>query len=195
MKNPDIISAVKPVIDVFNKLGIHYYIGGSVASSTYGLARSTLDVDIVSDIKSENVSKLVKILEASYYIDEEMILDAIQRRSSFNLIHLETMLKVDVFVAKEGLYHKKAFERRRKDTLDEEDSKAVFYIVSPEDIILSKLDWYRLGGGVSERQWNDVMGVLKVQRDLLDMKYLQHWASELGLADLLERVLTDARID
>ncbi len=195
MESPDIISALKPVAEVFDKLGIHYCIVGSVASSTYGLARSTLDIDIVSDIKSENVPKLVKTLEASYYIDEEMILDAIQRRSSFNLIHLETMLKVDVFVVKDGLYYKKAFDRRRKDTLDEEDPTAEFYLVSPEDIILSKLDWYRLGGGVSERQWYDVLGVLKVQRDLLDMKYLRFWASELGLVDLLERARNNARID
>jgi len=118
MKSPDIISAVKPVVEAFDKLGIPYYIGGSVASSTYGLARSTLDIDMVSDLKSENVHKLVKILEAAYYIDEDMILDAIQRRSSFNLIHLETMLKVEVFVAKEGLYHQEAFDRRRKDTLN-----------------------------------------------------------------------------
>lgn len=195
MKSPDIISAVKPVVEAFDKLGIPYYIGGSVASSTYGLARSTLDIDMVSDLKSENVHKLVKILEASYYIDEDMILDAIQRRSSFNLIHLETMFKVDVFVAKEGSYHKEAFVRRRKDTLDEDDPTVEFYLVSPEDIILNKLDWYRLGGGVSERQWNDVLGVLKVQRNLLDMKYLRHWASELGLVDLLERVLSDTGTD
>ena len=163
MKSPDIISAVKPVVEAFDKLGIPYYIGGSVASSTYGLARSTLDIDMVSDLKSENVHKLVKILEASYYIDEDRILDAIQRRSSFNLIHLETMFKVDVFVAKEGSYHKETFVRRRKDTLDEDDPTVEFYLASPEDIILNKLDWYRLGGGVSERQWNDILGVLKEQ--------------------------------
>ncbi|MFQ5688042.1 MAG: hypothetical protein ACE5GV_15450, partial [Candidatus Scalindua sp.] len=101
MKSPDIISAVKPVVEGFDKLGIPYYIGGSVASSTYGLARSTLDVDMVSDLKSEYVHQLVKMLEATYYIDEGVILNAIQRRSTFNLIHLESMLKVDVFVERE----------------------------------------------------------------------------------------------
>lgn len=194
MKNPDILSAVKPVVDAFDKLGIPYYIGGSVASSAYGMARSTLDIDMVSDLSPEHVRPLVKILEVSYYIDKDMILDAIRRRSSFNLIHLETMFKVDVFITKEGIYHKEAFNRRMKNSLDDEQS-AEFYLASPEDIILNKLDWYRLGGYISERQWNDVLGVVKVQKNNLNMEYLWHWASELKLVDLLKNALNDAGIE
>lgn len=147
MKSPDILAAIKPVVEAFKKLGIHYYIGGSVASSAYGIARATLDVDMVSDLKPQHVHSLVTMLETSYYIDEEMILDAIKNRASFNLIHLETMLKVDVFIVKEGPYHKESFKRRRKDSIDEDETSVEIYLVSAEDIILNKLDWYRMSYG------------------------------------------------
>ena len=192
MRNPDILAATEPVVEAFEKLGILYCIGGSVASSAYGIPRSTMDVDMVSDLKPTSVRPLVRILEQYYYIDENMILDAIERRSSFNIIHLETMLKIDIFVAKNTPYHIETFKRRRKDTLDEEQKTAEFYLVSPEDIILNKLAWFRLGGGVSDRQWNDVLGVLKVQKDSLDYNYLKYWASELKIEDLLERAFQDS---
>jgi len=194
MKPPDILAAIKPVVEAFEKLGVLYYIGGSVASSAYGIARATLDVDMVSDLKTQHVHSLVTMLEASYYIDEEMILEAIKNRSSFNLIHLDTMLKVDVFIVKEGLYHKESFKRRRKDTMDEDEASVEFYLASPEDIILNKLDWYRMGGCISDRQWHDVIGVLKVQQTLLDKEYLQYWASELELTNLLKQAYRDAGI-
>ncbi|MEN8128441.1 MAG: DUF6036 family nucleotidyltransferase [Planctomycetota bacterium] len=195
MKNPDILIATEPVTEAFEKLGILYFIGGSVASSAYGIARSTMDVDIVSDIKQNHVRSLVRMLEHSYYIDENMILDAIRRSSSFNMIHLETMLKIDVFISKNKPYDIETFKRRRKDTLDEDRRDVEFYLVSPEDIVLNKLVWFHLGGGVSERQWNDVLGVLKVQKDSLDKNYLQHWASELKVRDLLEKAFQDAGIN
>ncbi|QTA85051.1 DUF6036 family nucleotidyltransferase [Desulfonema magnum] len=195
MRNPDILTATEPVAEAFEKLGILYFIGGSVASSAYGIPRSTMDVDMVSDLKPAHVRSLVRMLESSYYIDENMILDAIGRRSSFNIIHLETMLKIDIFVAKNTPYDMETFKRRRKDTLDEEQKTAEFYLVSPEDIILNKLTWFRLGGGVSDRQWNDVLGVLKVQKNSLDDNYLKYWASELKIEDLLEKAFQDSDID
>lgn len=103
MRNPDIIAAIEPVVNAFEKLGVLYYIGGSVASSAYGIARATMDVDMVSNLKPDHVHALVEMLESSYYIDEEMILDAIQSYSTFNLIHLDTMLKVDIFIMKKNL--------------------------------------------------------------------------------------------
>ncbi|MGE0083315.1 MAG: hypothetical protein AB7S75_02735 [Desulfococcaceae bacterium] len=153
-----------------------------------------MDVDMISDLKKQHVRAFVKMLEPSYYIDENMILDAIERRSSFNIIHLETMLKIDIFIAKNAPYDAETLRRRRKDTLDEEQKNAEFYLVSPEDIILNKLEWFRLGGGVSDRQWNDVLGVLKVQKNSLDNNYLKYWASELKLENLLERAVQDSGI-
>jgi sugar/nucleoside kinase (ribokinase family) len=193
MKKPDIIVALDMVIGCFEKLGVAYYIGGSVASSAYGIARATMDVDLVADIKTDQVNLLVKALETSYYIDAETIRKAIHRSTSFNLIHLETMIKIDVFIVKDQPYDSESLTRRCADTLDEESSRE-FYLSSAEDIILSKLRWYQGGGGVSEQQWKDVLGVLKVQADKLDLKYLKYWASRLNLSALLNRSFDDAGI-
>ncbi|MHB9029339.1 MAG: hypothetical protein ACYC9O_11280 [Candidatus Latescibacterota bacterium] len=194
MKDPDISAAIEPIAGAFEKLGIRYYIGGSVASSIYGTARSTLDVDMISDLQPHHVRLLVDMLQESYYIDEGAILEATRRHSSFNLIHFKTMIKVDVFILGSKPYSLEALSRRRKDKLEEDPRAVEFFLSSPEDSILMKLDWYRLGGEVSERQWNDVLGVLKVQDKNLDRGYLQHWASELKLSDLLERAFREAGI-
>lgn len=194
MRYPDLLAAIGPVAEAFEKLGVPYYIGGSVASSAYGAPRATLDVDIVSDLKPQHVRFLAEMLESSYYIDEDAILEAIRRHSSFNLIHLETMIKVDVFIVGDEPYPQQALRRRRKDTLDEDQQAVEFYLASSEDIVLIKLDWYRMGGEVSERQWSDVVGVLKVQEKSLDREYLRHWASELKLTGLLQQAFRDAGI-
>jgi hypothetical protein len=192
VKSPDILAAAKPVCDAFEVLQVPYYIGGSIASSAYGIARATLDVDIVANLRIHHVQPLVNILEAGYYLDEAVIIEAIRRHSSFNLIHLETMLKVDVFISKSEPYHREIFQRIRQDSLDEDLPNLKFYLASPEDVILSKLDWFRLGGKTSERQWNDILGVLKVQKELLDLFYLKKWAVALGISDLLEKALSEA---
>ena len=192
MKKPDILAALDPVVKAFEKIGVSYYLGGSVASSAYGIARATLDVDLVADLSAQHVNSLTEMLKSDYYIDKEMILDAIKRRSAFNLVHLETMLKVDIFIIKDRPYDGVAFQRKRKDTLDEEQGAAEFYFASPEDIILNKLEWFQMGGKVSERQWHDVLGIMKVQRELMDKEYLRRWAAELGISDLLEQAFRDA---
>ncbi len=191
MDTHDILLVLEPIIEAFEAFGISYYIGGSVASSAHGIFRATLDVDLVADVRPRHVRLLVKRLESEFYIDEAMLLEAIQRQSSCNLIHLETMNKVDIFILKTTPYSAEAFDRRRKDTLDEEQ-ELEFYLATPEDTILHKLDWFRIGGYVSERQWTDVLGVLKVQQENLDMDYLQNWAKELELTDLLEKACEDA---
>jgi hypothetical protein len=193
METDDILMISAPIIHAFESLGISYYIGGSVASSAHGIFRATLDVDLVADVKPCHVRLLVKKLEAEYYIDEEMLLEAIQRQASCNLIHLDTMHKVDIFILRRTPYETEAFNRRRKDTLDEEHD-VEFFLASPEDTILHKLDWYREGGEVSDRQWADVLGVLKVQKEGIDMEYLRHWAAELDLNGLLEKACQDAGI-
>ena len=98
---PDIIEVTLKVVQVFDRLGITYHVGGSLASSSYGVARSTLDVDVVADIKPEQAEKIYMFLKEEFYVDTEMIQDAVRRRSSFNLIHLDTMFKVDVFILKD----------------------------------------------------------------------------------------------
>jgi hypothetical protein len=194
MIKSDIIAAVEPVINAFNELGILYCIGGSVASSAYGIARATMDVDMVSNLKKTHVKSLIKILGEEYYISESMILDAIDCQSSFNLIHLETMLKVDIFILKNASYHKESFRRRRKDTISEDNESIELYLVSAEDIILNKLDWFNMLEQQSERQWGDILGVIKVQKEQLDLDYLKTWSNNLGLSELLERALKEGEI-
>ncbi|MBN2059420.1 MAG: hypothetical protein JW882_03290 [Deltaproteobacteria bacterium] len=192
MKSPDILDAIRPVIKAFEKLGILYYIGGSIASSAWGLARATMDVDMVSVLKKEHAHPLAEMLKSEYYIDEEMILDAVKRKSSFNIIHLETMFKIDIFLKKSNSYSEVVFKRKRKENLDEENCDVEFFIASSEDIILNKLEWFRKGGEIAERQWHDILGVIKVQGNLLDKEYLYRWAGELGVKDLLEKAFTES---
>jgi hypothetical protein len=191
----NIFEALEPVIQVFDALGIRYQIGGSVASSAYGIARATLDVDLVANLNESQIRPFVDRLHDRYYVDEDRVRDAVERRSSFNIIHLESMLKVDVFILKSHPYDQAAFSRARLEKLEEGESKRQHYLASPEDVILNKLEWYRQGGCISERQWNDVLGVLKVQQSSLDMEYLRRWAVALNLIDILSRTLADAGME
>ena len=187
---PDIYIATMPIVEALEELGVTYHIGGSVASSMNGIPRLTIDIDLVADLKLMHVRSLVKQLENTYYIDADAVRDAIRRRSSFNAIHLDTMLKVDVFIPKARLCDQEELHRTQLKSLMK-DTRA-FYVASPEGTILNKLEWYKMGGGVSDRQWNDILGVLKVQGTNLDMAYLQRWASALDVAELLQRALVDA---
>lgn len=178
------------VTNTLEEIGVPYLIGGSLASITHGVMRSTLDADIVADIQPDQISRFVNALKAEFYIDPLSILDAIQHRSSFNLIHLGTMFKIDIFLPKPRAFDRMQMERRgRKIILDEPERTA--WVTSAEDIILAKLEWFRLGGEVSERQWRDVLGVMKTQGTLLDAAYLRHWAAELEVSDLLERAFSE----
>lgn len=187
MSQVPLFAALKPVIEAFESLSVSYYLGGSVASSFYGVPRTTLDVDLVADLEAGHAPPLIARLGDKYYASQEAIFDAIARKSCFNVIHLPSMFKVDVFVAKPGLYDRQALARRRAGAVSLGGAAEDFMIASPEDIILSKLQRFRLGRQVSERQWQDVLGVLRVQGPRLDEAYLEHWARELGIGDLLAR--------
>jgi len=195
MNPPDIQAALNPVIDAFEALGIVYYVGGSVGSSVYGIPRTTVDIDLVADLQRAKVNSLCKLLQETYYIDASVIEQAIQRRSSFNLIHLPTMIKIDVFAVKSRSFDQESFRRMRRERLEDSVKGREYYLASPEDIILNKLEWYRQGGEISERQWTDVLGVLKVQSKSLDRAYLLRWALQLGVEDLLKRSLEDAGLE
>ncbi len=186
------VEALTPVVEALERQHVDYRVGGSVASSALGVPRSTLDVDIVCEIDLGHVKAFVEALQGHYYVDEDMIRDAIRRGSSFNVIHLATMLKVDVFVAREGAYDELAFSRRTDVPLDAEGTGRSFHITTAEDIVLRKLQWFEMGARVSERQWNDALGVVRVQGTALDRKYLRRWAEELRLDGLLETLLGEA---
>jgi hypothetical protein len=180
------------VTQTLEHLGIPYAVGGSLASSLHGVMRSTLDVDIVADMKIEHIKPLVAALSQEFYADDEMMRDAIEHHSSFNLIHYETAFKVDIFIRKTRIFDGVQLERRRSTVIVTDPEQSV-YVVSPEDIILAKLEWYRLGGEVSDRQWRDILGVLKTRAGELEVDYLRQWARELKVSDLLERALQAAQ--
>jgi len=181
------------VIDALNALEIPYFIGGSLASSVHGVIRTTMDVDLIADVGLEHVEPLVQMLGQAFYIDAGAIQEAIRLRRSFSVIHLETMFKVDVFVRKQRPYDQAQLERRLLQTLTT-DPEQVAYVASAEDTVLTKLEWYWMGGELSDRQWNDVLNVIKVQGQQLDLGYLRRWAIQLGVADLLERILDQAQL-
>src|SRR6266704_4175313 len=190
MNSSQVLAAITPVIEVFEQLGVLYHIGGSVDSSIYGILRATIDADLIADLRLEHGRSLVIQRQTDYYIDEDMIRDAIKRRGSFNVIHLDTMLKVDVFIPKSRPFDQEELRRAQQEVLLE--GTRPYNVASPEGTILNKLEWYRMGGEVSDRQWNDILGVLKVQGTHLDMNYLQKWAANLNVTDLLKRALVDA---
>jgi hypothetical protein len=179
------------VTQTLEQLGIAYAVGGSLASSLHGVMRSTLDVDIVADMRLEHIPPLVAALSKEFYADAEMMRDAIENHSSFNLIHYETAFKVDVFICKLRAFDQMQLARRRTSVIATDPEQSV-YVVSPEDTILAKLEWYRMGGETSDRQWRDILGVLKIRAGKLDLAYLQTWASKLNVSDLLERALEEA---
>jgi hypothetical protein len=179
------------VTQTLENLGIFYAIGGSLASSLHGIMRSTLDVDIVADMRLEHIQPLIAALSKEFYADDEMMRDAIEHKSSFNLIHYETAFKVDIFIRKARAFDQMQLERRRSSVIAIDPEQSV-YVTSPEDVILSKLEWYRMGGEVSERQWRDILGVLKTRAGEFDLDYLRKWAIELKVADLLNRALKES---
>jgi hypothetical protein len=187
-----VLSSMIPVVDAFEQLGVIYYIGGSIASLAHGIYRATADVDIIADLRMEHVQPLVQQLQDMYYIDADMIEDAIKHRSEFNVLHLGTMFKVDIFIQKTRPFDQAVRRRVQQSRLNVIENSRLFYLESPEDVVLSKLEWYKMGGGVSDRQWNDILGVLKVQGSSLDLAYLRHWATALEVSTLLDRALEDA---
>jgi hypothetical protein len=181
------------VASAFEEMRVRYFLGGSMASSAHGVYRATNDADFVAALLPSHASILVGILGDAFYADEPAIRAAIEQQASFNLIHLESMLKIDVFVLKSDAFSKSQILRCTKVPLAEPPAPEIF-LASPEDTILAKLDWYRQGGKTSEQQWKDILGVLKVQAERLDQVYLREWAAELRITDLLEHAFDDAGI-
>jgi hypothetical protein len=179
------------VIDALDSLGIPYLIGGSFASAIHGIARMTADTDLIADIRVDQAAALAASLKDDFYLDLEAIREAIRRRESFNMIHLQTMFKVDVFVVKQRPFDRVQMERRQRVAISQEPERFA-YIATAEDNILAKLEWYRLGNEISERQWRDVQDVIKTQAERIEITYLRQWAATLGVEDLLQRALDEA---
>lgn len=182
------------VVRTLEELGIPYVLGGSLASSLVGEPRATADIDLAIRIGADQVAALVRALSRDFYISEEAVQDAVRRGTSFNMVHLESVTKVDLFVLGDDVLDRRQLERRVR-VLVTEDPPQQLWIGSAEDQILRKLAWYRAGGQVSDRQWRDVIGILAVQSDRLDLEELRTAAGALGLSDLLEQAIAEGGTD
>ncbi len=194
MTPPDPVALALILARILEKLGVRYCIGGSVASSVYGEVRTTLDVDVVADLHSEDVEAFVAALVSDFHVVDEAVRRAVEERTSFNLIHHEMLVKADVYVAPDDPVHQAQLARSRRVALRSEPGSEVA-LASPEDVVIHKLRWYEMGGRVSDRQWRDVLGVLKVQGESLDLSYLKRAASDLDLGGLLARACSEAGLE
>ena len=154
--------------------------------------RSTADIDILADIKTEQVRPLFKALRDSFYVDEQVMREAVIRRRSFNAIHFDSVFKVDFFVTKSDDFALAQLDRRQLRKISPDRDEAV-YVATAEDTILAKLRWYQAGNETSNNQWNDILGILGTSKYTLDLDYLRLWAEKLGLTDLLEKAVGDAQ--
>jgi hypothetical protein len=188
----DPIAIALSVTRQLDALGIVHTIGGSIASSFAGEPRSTLDIDIVAAINEAHVPALVATLSSEFYVDEDALHRAVRERSTTNLIHHDSQLKVDLFVAGGTPLDDQQLERRQ--AVEVEPGRTL-HIHPPEDILLQKLRWYRKGGEVSDRQWRDIIGIVRVQAERLDRGYLVAHAPVLGVADLLTQALREGAED
>lgn len=179
------------VISALERLDIPYMVAGSLAAAAYGLTRSTQDADLVAQLRRGDGVRMAGELGKDFYTDSEVAEEAILRCSSFSAIYLPQVFKVDIFVLSNRAYDQEAFRRRVVKPFGMEEARGAL-LESPEDVVLAKLKWYRLGGEVSEQQWRDVLGVLKLQAGSLDEGYLRQWAAHESVLDLLERALREA---
>lgn len=171
------------------ELKIPYFVGGGVASIVHGEERFTKDVDIVIRISPFLIPRFVKIFETDFVVSTDAVQDALARRYAFNIIHIETAYKIDFYpITDEDEMEIAALARR----LQIDIGAGEIWMASAEDVILAKLRWFRQGGEVSEKQWRDVLGVLKVQGKNLNFTYLETMAARFNLADLLLRARADA---
>jgi hypothetical protein len=181
------------VVHLLDEQGIAYVVVGSLASSARGIPRATVDADIVADITPAQVPRLVSSLQNDFYIDELAVRRAVEGRRSFNAIHFDSAFKVDFFVPSEEGVGRLQLARRQLERVTPEVAEE-FYVATAEDTVLAKLLWFKSGGAVSERQWSDVAGVIKVQGARLDLEYLREWADRLDVRDVLERALGESGV-
>jgi hypothetical protein len=187
---PASLAIVLGVIDLLENLNIRYHLGGSFASAIHGVPRQTMDADMVVDLDAARVATLVDGLKSDFYVDPEVAADAVSRRGSFNAIHLGSGFKVDFFVKGNSDFDELELDRSELYQIVANPPRSV-YVKTAEDTVLRKLQWFVDGGGVSDRQWRDVLGVLLTGGDDLDRGYLQTWADRLGLGEVLNRASSE----
>ena len=168
---------------------VPYFLGGSVASSLQGQPRHTQDIDFVVELTARQVPDLIRALGPDFEVDDEALIDAVQRKRSWNIFFLPEVMRLALFIAGDSEFDRLELARRQKIELL---PGRFLFVKSPEDSVLRKLSWYLAGGEQMNSQWKDVVEILRVQRDRLDAQYLNHWAPQLGIQHLLARALSEA---
>lgn len=186
---PDVVAVALDVVQRLEALDVPYVIAGSFASSVHGEPRSTLDVDLVANLQVAGVDALMRSLTPDYYVDRETALAAVRSGGTFNAVHTRAGIKVDFFVAGTDPFE---HERLRvRDSVELGVPPRTIWIDTAAHSLLRKLEWYRRGGETSDRQWRDILGIVRTQGDRLDRAELARWAPHLGVEDLLERCVRE----
>jgi hypothetical protein len=173
MSAADVLERLSAALD---RIGIEYMLTGSFASSYYGVSRSTQDIDFVIQASLEQLKTFVEALgEGNYYVELEAAIQALRRRSMFNVIDLSTGWKADLIIRKARAFSEEEFRRRRRIELN----RVPLFIASAEDIIIAKMEWAKMSA--SARQLDDVASILRLHWDTLDRPYLDKWTVSLEL--------------
>jgi hypothetical protein len=184
----DLLAALAPVAAALERLGVRHYVGGSVASTIHGAIRSTMDVDLVCELGADQIEAFLAAFGDDFYVSGHAVRQAVERRSCFNLIHLPTAYKVDVFVSRGRLFDQTAMARAVLQKLAEDDPVLV-PVATVEDSIVAKLESFRMGDESSQRQWDDVCRLVALHGPVLDLAHIRRMAESVGVMDLLERLL------
>jgi hypothetical protein len=171
------------IVGALNEAGIPHMVAGSVASTHHGVPRTTQDIDLVIEATGATLKAFIAGLSpVAYYVSEEAALDALRLQGMFNVIDMATGWKVDLIIRKRRPFSVEEFRRRAPARLLGAD----VFVATPEDTILTKLEWASMSG--SERQLRDVAGVVEVKRGALDVDYIERWAVELGVVELWRKI-------
>ncbi len=189
---PDPIEVALAFADVLEGLDVRYLIGGSLASSVHGEPRATNDIDVLADLGAGDVDRLAAALGRDYYMSASAAREAIRTAASFNVIHLQRAVKVDVFLCGNDPLNEERLRARMRLRVTSHPDRWL-WIDTPEHSVLRKLEWFRRGGEASERQWRDVVAILRIQGGTIDRLRLREWAPRLRIGDLLERAIEEAQ--
>lgn len=186
-QSPDHVLVALLAGERLDAAGVVHMVCGSIASSIHGEPRTTVDVDFVVVAGVETMDRLRETLEPDFFVDPELLRFAVEHQLAANVIHLRTAIKVDLFLVRPRQFSRVELSRRVRQRV-QRDPDRFLWIARPEDTLLSKLEWYHKDGEVSDQQWRDVLGLVRLQGEALELAYVDRWSAELGVADLWARV-------